>query len=168
MHHHHASSPSPSSYDTKADDEPPIIYSTDAGMPVRVMPDDQLFMYSTDEGLTWLPVPEKKKFNASEPQLTELEKGLLQHIKTRDAEQAEERKKNKEEEKTKTKEDEERYKQNIEAANASMPRPTLKRLASSMPQASYPAMPCKGKEKMVKRASSKPCQAEWSHASQPI
>ena len=115
--------------------------------------------------------------NASEPQLTELERGLLQHIKTRDAEQAEERKKNKEEEKTKTKEDEERYKQNIEAANASMPRPTLKRLASSMPQASYPAMPCKehgttsygiGKEKMVKRASSKPCQAEWSHASQPI
>ena len=147
-------------------------------MPVRVMPDggyeDLVDENQYDVALTWLeldapePVPEKKKFNASEPQLTELERGLLQHIKTRDAEQAEERKKNKEEEKTKTKEDEERYKQNIEAANASMPRPTLKRLASSMPQASYPAMLCKGKEKMVKRVSSKPCQAEWSHASQPI
>ena len=117
MHHHHASSPSPSSYDTKADDEPPIIYSTDAGMPVRVMPDggyeDLEDEKEYDVALKWLElhatvaVPrflaKKKKFNASEPQLTELERGLLQHIKTRDAEQAEERKKNKEEEKTKTK-----------------------------------------------------------------
>ena len=101
--------------------------------------------------------------------MTELEKGLLQHIKTRDAEQAEERKKKKEEEKTKTKEDEERYKQNIEAANASMPRPTLKRLASSIClrlhiQQCY----AKARRMCVKRVSSKPCQAEWSHASQPI
>ena len=73
-----------------------------------------------------------------------MEKKLLQHFKTRDDEKAEERKKQKEEEKTKEHEDAKRYKQKIEAANASMPRPTLKRPASSMHQASYPTIPVVG------------------------
>ena len=146
MHHHHALSPSPSSCDTKEDDEPRIIYSTnDEGMPVRVMPDGGYMDLEDKEygvALKWLEMHAmavKWEANHEPP----WKKRLLQHFKTRDAEKAEERKKQKEEEKTKENEDAKRYKQKIEAANASMPRPTMKRPASSMHQASYPAMPCK-------------------------
>ena len=122
--------------------------------------------------------------------MTEFEQRMATTLQTRDADKAEERKDNNKEEKNKKKEDEERYKQTLKLLR------TLKmkiEAASSMHQASYPAMPCKehgttsyglntkhqhfrvifdkkkpSKEKMLKWASSKPCQAEWIHALQLI
>ena len=98
------------------------------------------------------PDPKKKKFNASEPQLTEFEQRMATALQTRDADKAEERRKNKKEEKNKKKEIEERYKQTLKLLR------TLKmkiEAASSMHQASYPAMPCKHQHFRVKPSKEK-------------
>ena len=98
------------------------------------------------------PDPKKQKLNEGAPELTEFEQKMAAAFKTRDADKAEERRKNKKEEKNKKKEIEERYKQTLKLLR------TLKmkiEAASSMHQASYPAMPCKHQHVRVKPSKEK-------------